>query len=181
MQIGGVDLRIKDGRELIIRKAKIEDSEKLAEYMKAIPLETDFLTFGENELKITAEIEEKIISSIRSKDNSIMLLAIIDGEIAGNCTFRAGERKRVRHTGEFGITVRKPYWGLGIGSILMESLISWAKDTKIIRKINLRVRIDNQKAIKLYEKFGFEKEGILRREFMIDGEFYDSILMGLLL
>lgn len=174
-------MRIKDGRELIIRKAKIEDSEKLAEYMKAIPLETDFLTFGENELKITAEIEEKIISSIRSKDNSIMLLAIIDGEIAGNCTFRAGERKRVRHTGEFGITVRKPYWGLGIGSILMESLISWAKDTKIIRKINLRVRIDNQKAIKLYEKFGFEKEGILRREFMIDGEFYDSILMGLLL
>lgn len=174
-------MKIKDGRELIIRKAKIEDAEKLTEYMKAIPAESDFLTFGENELNFTPEIEGEIISSMKDKDNSIMLLAIIDEEVAGNCTFRAGERIRTRHTGEFGITVRKSYWGLGIGSILMEALISWAKSTKTIRKINLRVRTDNKKAIKLYEKFGFEREGIIRRDFLINRKFYDSILMGLLL
>ncbi|MFA6941118.1 MAG: GNAT family protein, partial [Clostridiaceae bacterium] len=162
-------MKIKDGRELLIRKAEIEDARKLAEYMMAIPKESDFLTFGENELNFTTEIEEKIINSMEGKDNSIMLLAVIDGEIAGNCTFRAGVRKRTRHAGEFGITVRKPYWGLGIGSLLMEALIFWAKDTKIIRKINLRVRTDNHKAIKLYEKFGFEREGIIRRDFLIDG------------
>ena len=174
-------MKIKDGRELIIRKAETEDAIKLTEYMMAIPNESDFLTFGGNELNFTPEIEGKIINSMKDKDNSIMLLAVIDGEIAGNCTFRGGERKRTRHTGEFGITVRKPYWGMGIGSLLMEALICWAEDTEIIRKINLRVRNDNKKAIKLYEKFGFEREGIIRRDFLINGRFYDSILMGLLL
>lgn len=181
MLIGGSAMKIKDGRELIIRKAGIEDARKLTEYMMEIPKESDFLTFEENELNFTPEIEEKLINSMEDKDNSIMLLAVIDGQIAGNCTFRAGERKRTKHTGEFGITVRKGYWGLGIGSMLMEALIFWAKETKIIRKINLRVRTDNKKAIKLYEKFGFEREGIIRRDFLIDGRFYNSILMGLLL
>ncbi|MDV3429636.1 MAG: GNAT family N-acetyltransferase [Bacillota bacterium] len=172
---------IKDGREILIREAEITDAFKLSEYMMEIPKESDFLTFGENEIKATPEIEEKIISSMQDKNNSIMLLALIDGKIAGNCTFRAGERIRIIHTGEFGITVRKEYWGLGIGTYLLETLIYWAKETKIIRKINLRVRTDNYKAIKLYEKFGFEKEGIIRRDFLIEGKFYDSILMGLLL
>lgn len=174
-------MKLKDGREIIIREAKLTDAFKLSEYMMEIPKESDFLTFGENEIKVTPEIEGEIISSMQDKNNSIMLLALIDGEIAGNCTFRAGEKIRVRHTGELGITVRREYWGLAVGTLLMDALIYWAKETKIIRKINLRVRTDNYKAIKLYEKFGFEREGILRRDFLINGKFYDSILMGLLL
>lgn len=80
-----------------------------------------------------------------------------------------------------GITVRKPYWGLGIGKLLLKYLIDWAKGTGIIRKINLRVRSDNEKAIKLYEKYNFKKEGTLLRDFCINEKFYDSICMGLLI
>jgi RimJ/RimL family protein N-acetyltransferase len=78
-----------------------------------------------------------------------------------------------------GISVRKKYWGLGIGSLLLKVIIEWAKGTQVIRKIDLLTRADNEKAMKLYEKYGFRKEGILTRDMCINGIFYDSVSMGL--
>lgn len=169
------------GKKIIIRKANVGDAEKLALYKKFISSESDFLTFGENEMEITEKQERQSIEVINNKDNSIMIVGLIDGEIVGSIVFRGGEKIRIKHVGELGVTVRKPYWGLGIASILLEFLIKWAKETRIVKKINLRVRTDNEKAIKLYEKYKFKKEGIITRDFYINGKFYDSISMGLLI
>lgn len=57
----------------------------------------------------------------------------------------------------------------------------WAREGKVIKKINLRVREDNLNAMRLYERFGFVKEGLLTREFLVDGHFYSAVLMGLTL
>lgn len=171
---------LKDGKELVIRKAIIQDAEKIIQYKIIVGGESDYLTFGEDEVVINIENEKLSIESINNRNNSILAVALIDGEIAGSIVFRGGERSRVRHVGEMGITVRKSYWGLGIGSILLDFLIKWAKETDIVKKINLRVRVDNESAIKLYEKYGFEKEGILTRDFYINGKFYDSMNMGLI-
>jgi RimJ/RimL family protein N-acetyltransferase len=103
----------------------------------------------------------------------------MDGEIVGNLAFRAGTRPRVAHVGEFGVSVLKSYWGIGIGKYLVQSLLDWAKDGGIIRKINLRVKEDNRTGIVLYKKLGFREEGIRTRDFCIDGKLYDSICMGL--
>lgn len=172
---------LKNGNELIIRKVNAGDAEKMVEYKTFISLESDFLTFGRNEIEITTDKEQQGIESINNKDNSIMIVALFDGEIVGSIVFRGGERNRLMHVGEMGVTIRKPYWGLGIGSFLLEFLIEWAKGTGIVRKINLRVRADNENAIKLYKKFDFKNEGILTRDFCINGEFYNSISMGLLI
>ena len=77
------------------------------------------------------------------------------------------------------MSVRKQYWGLGIGSLMLDALIAWARDTQIIKKINLRVRTDNQRAIALYERKGFVFEGTIRREIFLDGKFFDHHWMGL--
>ena len=87
----------------------------------------------------------------------------------------------MEHVGKFGITVRKPYWNLGIGNVLLECIVDWAKNTGVIRKIDLRVRTDNKSAIKLYKKYGFQQEGIIKRHFYIEDKFYDCLQMGLLL
>jgi RimJ/RimL family protein N-acetyltransferase len=172
---------LKNKQELIIRKARKDDAENAIDFLNHVGSESDYLTLDGDKLSITVETEEKIIEDMNSKDNSIMIIGMIDKEIVSMVTFRGGERARIRHIGELGISVRKPYWGLGIGKLMLDFLINWAKETKVIRKINLRVRSDNEKAIKLYEKYGFEREGILKRDFCIDGEFYDSIHMGLLI
>jgi RimJ/RimL family protein N-acetyltransferase len=102
----------------------------------------------------------------------------IEGDIIGELTFRTGKWKQTEHVGEFGIMLRKDYRGMGIGTLLLESLISWAKKSHV-RKINLKVRTDNKAAIHLYKKFGFQIEGTLSREFFINGQFYDCYIMGL--
>ena len=170
---------LKNGAELLIRKATEEDAEQMAQYKTHISGESDFLSFGENEIEITAETERESIQSENTKDNSVIIIALIDEEIAGCITFRGGAKIRKRHAGEMGISVRQQYWGLGIGSILLKVLIEWAKGTQIIKKIDLLTRADNETAIKLYEKYEFKREGILTRNLCINGVFYDSINMGL--
>lgn len=172
-------LIIKDGRELTIRKAIRSDAAKMVKYVSVIGGESDNLTFGLNEFELTIDKEELIIESMNSKDNSTMIVAEIDGEIVSMLSMSCGTRPRTRHVGEFGITVRKLYWGLGIGSGMISYLIDWARGTNVIRKINLKVRSDNDKAIALYKKKGFKEEGVSTRDLYINDIFYDCIIMGL--
>lgn len=170
---------LKDGRTAVIRKAVSSDGGAMLRYIDIICRETDNLTFGAGEFNIPIEEEEKIIDSMNKVDNSLFLVAEINGEIVGNLSFNGGKRKRTRHAGEFGVSVSQDHWGLGLGRALIEYLIEWAKMSGIIRKINLRVRTDNDNAIKLYKSLGFETEGRLTRDFIINNEFIDCYEMGL--
>lgn len=179
---GGEELKeivLKNNKKLVIRKARKEDAEKLINYVNKIAGESDFLTFGPGEFNITVEKEEEILESHLYSNNKIYIIALIDDEIVGSLNFGGGHRPRTMHTGEFGVSVSKKYWGLGIGKELVKYLIDWAKDSNIIKKINLRVREDNNRAIELYKKLGFNHEGIITRDFYLDGKYYSSIQMGL--
>lgn len=170
-----------ENKRVIIRPATIDDAEALIDYMNVIGGESDFLTFGPKELNITLDAEKSILEGFINKDNSIFIVAALDRKIIGSLSFRGDAKKRLAHAGEFGVSVLKEYWGKGIGKELIRYLIDWAQETKVIRKINLRTRIDNERAIRLYKKLGFEEEGIIRREFLIDGKFYDTLMMGMLI
>jgi RimJ/RimL family protein N-acetyltransferase len=111
--------------------------------------------------------------------NKFYALGLIDGEIVSSLSFSAGSRPRIQHTGEFGMSVRKEFWGLGIGSAMLDTLIELARASGIIFKINLRVRTDNQRAIKLYERKGFVREGTISKEILLDSKYYDHHWMGL--
>lgn len=169
---------LKDGRTLTIREARTGDAQLFIDYLKKVGSESDFLTFNGDEIRVTANYEESFIRANINTYNCLLIMAEVDGKVVGNLHFGGGVRLRTRHAGEFGITVIKEYWGLGIGSYLMENMIEWAKESEI-RKINLKVRSDNKRAIELYKKFGFAEEGLLTREFYMNGVFYDILAMGL--
>ena len=170
--------KLNDGETLVIRKAEVGDALGIVSYIDQISKETEYLTFGEGEFGISEEEEAEFIKEISKSDNGLMICAFIDNIIVGQLVFRGGKRPRIRHTGEFGVSVLKKYWGLGIGRKLMEYMLSWAKESSVIRKVNLKVRSDNQAAISLYESLNFAYEGTITREFFINGIFYDSIHMG---
>jgi RimJ/RimL family protein N-acetyltransferase len=165
--------------QVIIRKAEKEDAKQLIEYLNKISGESDFLTFGSGELGIDIKQEEQFIENALNKENALFIIAEAKGKVIGNLNFSGRPRKRNAHVGEFGVSVLKEYWGKSIGEKLIEYLMDWSKNSGIIRKINLRVRTDNIRGIKLYKKLGFFEEGIVRRDFLINGKFYDSLLMGL--
>lgn len=174
------EMLINDNK-IIIRKANKLDAKALIKYLDIIGGESDFLTFGLGEFGKSVKEEEQFIENVLSKDNNLSIIAEINGEVIGNLNFAGGLRGRVAHVGEFGVSVLKEYWGNRIGEELICYLINWSRESRIIRKINLRVRADNERGIYLYKKLGFLEEGLLKRDFLIKDKFYDCVMMGLLI
>lgn len=171
--------KLADDRTLVVREATVDDAELLLEYIEAMSGETDYLSFGPGEFELNESQERGVLLQYLGTDNKLYVVGLINDEIVSSLSFSAGSRSRVRHTGEFGMSVRREYWGVGIGSLMLDTLIEWARETKIVFKINLRVRTDNHRAIHLYERKGFVREGTLSRETFIDGQYYDHHCMGL--
>jgi len=164
---------------LTLRPAEPKDAPQVLAYIEQAASESENLTFGPGEFGISLEQERVFLQQAAEALTSLYLLAEIEGEIVGVLTFSAEKRPRVQHGGEFGMSVLRKYWNLGIGGQMLASLIAWARQTRIIRKINLRVHVDNLSAIHLYEKYGFVREGRRTREFYLHGQFIDVFLMGL--
>ena len=131
-------IKIGNDATLTIREAKKEDAAQIVKYLEDTGGDTAYLTFGPGELNLSVADEEKSIKDYLNSANQIFLLAEIDKGVVGCLTFKAIDRPRIRHTGIFGMSVSKKYWGLGIGTSLVESLVEWAKLSGIIRKINLK-------------------------------------------
>ncbi len=167
-----------DGDEVLIREATGQDAVQLLEFAEIVCAETDFLSFGPGELGISQSEEVEILDRFHESENQIYLVAILDSRIVGSLHFSASSRPRLRHCGEIGMSVLKSYWGRGIGSLLLDELLVWARENRIT-KINLRVRTDNERAIKLYERQGFVREGTIAREFCVQGKYFDHHWMGL--
>lgn len=162
-----------------IKKAKPEDAAALIEYLKAVGSETDNLTFGAEGLPVTVEEEREYLEKKQGDGRSIMLSVWEDGRIIANAHIEALTR-RLSHRAGLGVTVLKEAWGRGIGSALMERLIAHAREHDI-EIIELQVRRDNARAIRLYEKFGFVKIGRYPGYMKVDGKLIDCDLMNLYL
>jgi len=172
-------VRLNDGRVLVIREAAAEDARALLTYVEAVSGESDFLSFGPGEFELTEAEEEDFLRTCRDSENQLFMLGLIEDKIVASLVFSAGHRPRIRHSGEFGMSVRKRYWGLGIGSSMLDALIDWARGMQIVKKINLRVRTDNERAIALYERKGFVIEGTIHKQIFLDGAYFDHYWMGL--
>ncbi|NNE16182.1 MAG: GNAT family N-acetyltransferase [Saprospiraceae bacterium] len=164
-----------------VRKATVEDAEAILKHVKTVGDETEFLTFSSEDFKKTLEQEKQIILAHNTSPNQLFFIAEHNGSIIGVSNLMASQKPRLRHIGEFGISVLKSYWGKGVGTAMIKFMISWAKEGGIITKINLIVQKNNFGAVALYLKLGFEKEGDLRRALKINGKYYDAYYMGMLL
>lgn len=174
-------INLKNGLTLTIRNATIDDAAAMIQFGKTVGDETENLTFDGSEFDYTIEQEEKMVQEHNEAPNCLFILGIIDGEIAGMLNFKASHKRKVKHHGVFGISVLKKYWNLGVGRIMIQYLIDWAKEGGIIKKINLSVLEENVNAFHLYKKLGFQVEGKELRASFQGGEFLDAYYMGLLL
>lgn len=174
-----LQIRLKNNLELTLRRAEPRDAEQLLAFIEQIAGESENITFGPGEFQMSVEEERAFLQSMAESPTSLYLIAEIADTIVGTLTFSTGKRPRLRHAGEFGVSILRNYWNLGIGKRMLAHFIEWARQTGTIRKINLRVRVDNLPAIHLYETFGFIQEGRNSREFYLHGQFIDAYLMGL--
>jgi len=169
---------LKNGQELIIKKAQLSDAIKIVEYINDIGGESDNLSFGKNE-GFSYEQTLNYLKNLTSSEISTYNIGLIDGQIVSICDLHASPRKRLRHVAGTAITVRKEFWNLGIATIMIREIIKFAKDTNVIEIVSLQVRMDNAAAIYLYKKLGFETTGINKKHMKIDGVYYDLVCMDL--
>ena len=85
---------------------------------------------------------------------------------------------RRRHVGHIGISVSEAWQGKGVGNALMQAGIDLADNWLNLTRIELEVYADNEAAIRLYERFGFEREGVMRQHAFRNGRYVDSIMMA---
>lgn len=112
--------------------------------------------------------------------NVAMLVAetIDGGEVVGNAGLHRATNARRIHTATFGMSVRDAWQGRGVGSALLAALLDLADNWWQVRRVHLEVFADNEAAVALYRKFGFEVEGTLRGDAFRDGQYADTLVMA---
>ena len=174
-------MQLKNGKQLLIRKAEKKDASQLIQYLNKVGGESDNLLYGANEFNMTAEQEEQYIQDTNSSDTSVLLVGLVDDKIICVGNIFASTAERIAHQGDLGMSVLRQYWGLGVGTHLMNALIDFAKNTDKLEIIHLQVRADNKRAIAIYKKMGFQEIGVFPKYTKINGKYYDDILMNLYL
>ncbi|HEX8289135.1 MAG TPA: GNAT family N-acetyltransferase [Pyrinomonadaceae bacterium] len=107
------------------------------------------------------------------------LVAEINNKVVGQLGLHTfPNRPRRRHVGGFGMGVHDDWHGKGIGTALLNACVDLADKWLNLTRLELEVYTDNEPAIKLYERFGFEREGTLRRHAFRDGKYVDSYAMA---
>lgn len=152
-------IALNNGRKLSIRNGIESDGRAVFECFNLTHEETDFLLSYPEENSCDAESEGIFLKKKTESENEIELVAEVDGKIVGTAGINAvGEKYKVRHRAELGISVAKDFWGLGIGRALIAACIECARSAGYIQ-LELNAVAENKRAISLYEKFGFLEYG----------------------
>jgi putative acetyltransferase len=110
--------------------------------------------------------------------NSAPLVAELDGKVIGAIGLHREIAHRRSHAASIGMAVHDAYAGRGVGTALMGAVVELAERWWNIKRLELNVYADNARAIALYERFGFVREGLFRAYAWRDGEYVDSLAMA---
>jgi RimJ/RimL family protein N-acetyltransferase len=157
-----------------IRPITVDDIEGFHRAVDTVARERRYLAFLE--APPLASAREFVLENI-AKGNP-QFVAIADGGVAGWCDIVRQTRPIHAHAGVLGMGLLPPFRGQGHGRRLIEATLQAAQSAGFSR-VELTVHADNPRAIALYERIGFLREGIKRRATCIDGKFGDTIMMAI--
>lgn len=174
------EITLRDGTPCVLRNPAPGDAEAMIAHLTAVSGETDYMLRYPDELNIAVGDERAYLEKLEGDMRSGMIVAEIEGGIAACARLSAvSEFSRFRHRAEFGVSVRKARWGVGVGSALLEAVIDLAREFGY-EQLELSVSSENARGIALYERFGFERAGAIERAFRFrDGRYAAEILMVL--
>lgn len=152
-------ITLKNGKEALLRNGELADGPAVFENFNRTHEETDYLLSYPEENSYDPQQEAKFLEEKAKSPNEAEIIALVDGKVAGTAGIEAvGPKYKVRHRAEFGISVLKEYWGLGLGRALAEACIKCAKGAGY-SQLELNVVANNARAVSMYRKLGFEEFG----------------------
>lgn len=150
---------LKNGAECTLRNGTQADGQAVMENFNLTHAQTDYLLSYPDENSFTAEQEASFLNRKAESENEIEILAVVNGTVVGTAGIEAvGTKYKLRHRAEFGISVAREYWGLGIGRALTLACIECARSAGYAQ-LELSAVGENRAAIALYESVGFREYG----------------------
>ena len=164
--------------EFEIRAAEPRDAAALVELALAVGSEPEGWLVTADEWRSVGE-ERRFLRALRGYANAAVYVAETrGGGVVGRLSLARDPHPASTHVADLGLMVAKPYRGRGIGSALLAQAVTWARE-RDVSKLELHVFPHNAAAIRLYERFGFEREGYRRRHYRRSGgELVDAVLMA---
>lgn len=171
-------ITLKNGTECLLRSPGPDDAEGFLEHLKRTTSESDHMLRYPEEITLTAYEEAEFLAKYPGDPKSMMIAAEADGKIIASAGLSCVMNVlKCRHRATFGMAVQKDYWNLGVGSVLLDGLIEAAKSAGY-EHLELEVSSQNEAAVRLYQRFGFEICGTRDKFFKFkDGSFSSGYVM----
>ena len=156
---------LKDNGECTLRNGVYSDGQGALDAFLKAHSETDYLLTYPEESTFTEKEEGEFLQKKTESDNEIEIIAEVDGKIVGSAGIeRVGIHKKLCHRCDFGVSILREYWNLGIGKALTLACIECAKKAGY-EQMELEVVAENTTAVELYKKVGFVEYGRNPRDF----------------
>jgi len=159
-----------------IRPARPEDAATLVALGTQVGREEGAWLLTSDAWRSVSE-ERRYLRALKRYADAAVFVAEDAGQLVGRLSLARDPHPASHHVADLGILVAASHRGRGIGRALLEQAVGWARDAGV-SKIELHVFPWNEPALRLYESFGFEREGLRRRHYRRDGEVVDAILMA---
>lgn len=171
---------LRDKKVCVLRSPGKQDAESILEHIVQTSGESEFLARYPDEIITTVEQEQQYLEKMALDSRSAMIAACIDGQVVGTAGISpVSILERFRHRAELGISIRKAYTGDGIGTGLLTACKEAGAQAGY-SYLELEVMAENETAIRLYDKFGFEIYGMREDSFRFrDGSSRNAYLMRL--
>ncbi len=170
----GRQVILKDGRKVWLRDYKPSDMDALVSMYAGLSEET--LRWS-----LPPYDRQKIERWTAGLSNKIMLVALSDDKIVGHLLVTTFPNDRLRGIGELIIYLHQDFQNAGLGAAMMVESLAQSR-ARGLHRVRLTVVADNQRAVRLYEKMGFQREGLSRDSYFgSDRRYHDSVEMATLL
>lgn len=165
-------IKLKNKAPCLLRNPTSSDAAAILAHMRLTSDETEYMLRYADEIHLSVSEEEALLARMETAPDAVMISAVVDGQIVANAGLNPVMRlDKLRHRAEIGLSVQRAYWGMGIGTALMEALILCAQKIGYVQT-ELEVVTENARAIRLYEKLGFRVIGTNARAFLTrDGRY----------
>ena len=150
---------LKDGREALLRNGEASDGAAVYEVFNLTHAETDYLLSYPDENSLDPEQEANYLQEKADSTDGIEIIAVLDGRPVGMAGIEpVGKKYKVKHRADFGISILKDYWGLGLGRALAAACIQCAREAGYAQ-LELNAVAENENALNLYRSLGFVEYG----------------------
>ena len=161
----------------IIRQAELDDARDIVFLGEQLSLKMFKYPYGQQHQKYSVQSLRKSIAEWKIANTSIMLLAIVNGEIGGYLFLEGYDSPYLKHRATLTIGLLDEHTNQGIGTKLMVGAEEWATNNGL-RRLELNVAKTNEAAIALFKKFNYVVEGECHDAILIEDRFENELIMS---